>query len=81
MSLIYPPGWDYEQIRNLCQEVMQTEMQGELFEGLVAREELRQLQQGHTIVMPCDVEHARAMFKMACFYLSQYDPEFKLTLE
>lgn len=80
MSLIYPE-LDHEQIRSLCQEVMEEEIRDKLLEGLVAQEELRLLKQGHTMLIPHDVEHARAMFKMACFYLSQNDPEFKLTLE
>lgn len=81
MSLIYPPELEYERIRSLCQEVMEEEMRDKLLEGLVAQEELRLLKQGHTMLIPHDLEHARAMFKMACFYLSQNDPEFKLTLE
>ena len=80
MSLIYPE-LDHEQIRGLCQEVMEEEMRDKLLEGLVAQQELRLLREGHTMLIPHDVEHARAMFKMACFYLSQNDPEFKLTLE
>ena len=80
MSLIYPE-LDHEQIRSLCQEVMEEEMRDKLLDGLVAQEELRLLREGHTMLIPHDVEHARAMFKMACFYLSQNDPEFKLTLE
>ena len=51
------------------------------FEGQVAKEELRLMREGHIIVVPHDVEHARAMFKMASFYLSQHDPEFKLKME
>ena len=66
-----------EQVESICREVMKDE----LFEGMVAQEELRLMREGHTIVVPHDVEHARAMFKMACFYLSQYDKDFKLTME
>lgn len=65
-----------EQVEQICREVMKDE----LFEGLVAKEELRLLKEGHTMVVPKDVEHARAMFKMACFYLTQYDKEFKLEM-
>lgn len=65
-----------ESIEKVCREIMKDE----LFEGLVAKEELRLLNEGHTIVVPKDLEHARAMFKMACFYLSQYDVDFKLKM-
>ena len=44
-------------------------------------EELRQLREGERIVVPYDIEHARTMFKLASFYLSQHDKEFKLTME
>lgn len=66
-----------EQVESICREVMKDE----LFEGMVAQEELRLMREGHTIVVPHDVEHARAMFKMACFYLSQYDKDFNLKME
>ena len=68
---------DRDRVEQICREIMKDE----LFEGLVAKEELRLMREGHTIVVPCDVEHARAMFKMACFYLSQYDTEFKLEMK
>ena len=41
-------------------------------------EELRMLREGVIIVVPKDVEHARSMFKLASFYLSQHDPDFTL---
>jgi hypothetical protein len=44
-------------------------------------EELRQLRLGERIIVPYDVEHARTMFKLACFYLSQHDLDFKLQME
>ena len=44
-------------------------------------EELRQLREGERIVVPYDIEHARTMLKLASFYLSQHDKEFKLTME
>jgi mannitol/fructose-specific phosphotransferase system IIA component len=66
-----------EQVEQICREFMKDE----LFEGMVAKEELRLMREGHTIVVPHDVEHARAMFKMACFYLGQYDKEFTLRME
>jgi len=43
-------------------------------------EELRQLREGERIIVPVDIEHARTMFKLASFYLSQHDPEFGLEL-
>lgn len=66
-----------DQVRAICHEVMKDE----LFEAMVAKEELRLLKEGSTMIVPHDVEHARAMFKMACFYLSQYDKDFKLKME
>lgn len=68
---------DRERIEEVCRELMKTE----LFEGLVAQEELRLIKEGSTVVVPHDIEHARAMFKVACFYLSQYDLDFKLNME
>ena len=44
-------------------------------------EELRRLREGELVVTPKDVEHARAMFKLASYYLTQHDPEFGLTHE
>jgi hypothetical protein len=44
-------------------------------------EELRQLRNGERIIVPVDVEHARTMFKLASYYLSQHDEEFNLTME
>ncbi len=76
MSLIYPP-LDEEQMRIICRDLMQEE----LFEGLVAKEELRLLREGQSILLPQDVDHARAMFKVASLYLSQNDKDFKLTME
>ncbi len=68
---------DREHVESICREVMKDE----LFEGMVAQEELRLMREGHTIVVPKDIEHARAMFKMANFYLSQYDKDFKLEMK
>jgi len=68
---------DRDRVREICHEIMKDE----LFEGMVAKEELRLMKEGHTIALPKDVEHARAMFKVACFYLSQYDKEFKLEMK
>jgi hypothetical protein len=67
---------DRERIEEVCREIMKDE----LFDGMVAQEELRLLKEGHTMLIPHDVEHARAMFKMACFYLKQYDKDFSLDL-
>ena len=44
-------------------------------------EELRQLRDGERIIVPVDIEHARTMFKLASYYLSQHDKEFNLTME
>jgi len=44
-------------------------------------EELRQLREGERIIVPVDIEHARTMFKLASYYLSQHDEEFTLTME
>ena len=63
-----------EQVEQICRELMKDE----LFEGMVAKDELRLLKEGHTIIVPHDIEHARSMFKLACFYLSQHDIDFKL---
>jgi hypothetical protein len=49
-------------------------------ENKLLKEDLRQIQHGESIVIPWDVEHARSMFKMACHYLSNHDPEFDLKL-
>ena len=49
-------------------------------QALQDAEELRQLREGERIIVPVDVEHARTMFKLASFYLSQHDPEFQLTM-
>lgn len=43
-------------------------------------EELRQLRAGERIIVPVDLEHARTMFKLSCFYLKQYDKDFELDL-
>ena len=68
---------DREHVQSICREIMKDE----LFEGMVAQEELRLMREGHIMVVPHDVEHARAMFKMASFYLSQYDKEFTLQVK
>jgi len=44
-------------------------------------EELRQLREGERIIVPHNLEHARTMFKLASFYLSQHDKKFALTME
>lgn len=43
-------------------------------------EELRQLRTGERLMVPVDIEHAKTMFKLASFYLSQHDPDFTLDL-
>ncbi len=73
---------DYDQMeREHIEQICREFMKDELFEGMVAKEELRLLKEGYTMLVPHDVGHARAMFKMACFYLSQNDKEFKLKME
>ena len=73
---------DYEQMeREQVEQICREYMKDKIFEGMVAQEELRLLKEGHTMLVPHDVEHARAMFKLASFYLSQYDKEFKLKME
>jgi hypothetical protein len=49
-------------------------------QSVADHEELRKLRAGEIIVVPNDLEHARAMFKIACFYLTQYDTEFTLEM-
>jgi len=46
-----------------------------------AIETIRQIRSGEIITIPANIDHARAMFKMACFYLSQHDEEFELELD
>ncbi len=49
-------------------------------QALQDAEELRQLREGERIIVPHNVEHAQTMFKLACFYLTQHDPDFKLRM-
>ena len=66
---------------SIAREVMSREMKPIIFENENLKEELRLLKEGYSVIVPCDVEHARAMFKMACFYLTQNDPTFELKQE
>jgi len=50
-------------------------------QSLEDNERLRQLQAGESVVVPVDIEHARAMFKISTYYLSQHDKSFGLRLE
>ena len=68
---------EHDKVRTICQEIMKDE----LFEAMVAKEELRLLKEGHTVLMPHNIEHARSMFKISCFYLSQNDKDFNLKME
>ena len=43
-------------------------------------EELRQLREGERIIVPQDLEHAKAMFRLSVMYLSNNDPTFELKL-
>ena len=73
---------DYEQMnREQVEQICREYMKDKIFEGMVAQEELRLLKEGYTMLVPHDVEHARAMFKLASFYLSQHDKEFNLKME
>lgn len=44
-------------------------------------EELRRLKTGDLIIAPVDVEHARAMLRLAKWYLTIHDKEFNLKME
>ena len=71
---------DLEEWFNRVEKMRET-LEDQLSEGRLAQEELRLLREGHRVLIPCDIEHARSMFKMATYYLSQYDKEFTLTME
>ena len=75
----FMPAWPFLR-RAGCLVICREIMKDELFEGLVAIEELRQLREGERIIVPHNIEHAQTMFKLACFYLTQHDPEFKLRM-
>ena len=66
---------------NIAREVMSKEMKPIIFENEQLKEELRLMKEGYTVVVPKDIEHARAMFKMATFYLSQHDKDFTLEMK
>jgi hypothetical protein len=59
----------------MAQDLAEMEQQ-----ALADKQELDQLRQGLRIVVPVDLEHARTMFKLSCYYLKQHDPEFNLDL-
>jgi len=63
-----------QELAEMAQDLEQ--QQQEIAEALDCLEALRR---GQQLVIPCDVEHARAMFKLSAFYLSQHDPDFGLT--
>ena len=69
------------QAEAIAREVMNEEVRPVIFENEELKEELRQIHEGERVVVPKDIEHARAMFKMSCFYLSQHDKDFKLKME
>jgi len=62
------------QVEAIAREVMMTEMSPVVFEHEALKEELRQLNEGERIVVPCDQEHAEAMFKVASMYLGYWIP-------
>ena len=73
-----------ERAREIMREIMLEELTTlavDQQQMALLKEELEALQKGDRIVMPCNIEHARKMFKMASFYLTQNDPEFNLTHE
>ena len=63
-----------EEVEIICRQVMQAETAPVVFELEALREELRQLQEGERVIMPCDREHAEAMFKVASMYLGFWKP-------
>lgn len=67
---------DRDRVEEICNEVMREQ----LFDYEMIKEELRQLREGERIIVPHNIEHAQSMFKLACFYLTQHDPEFKLRI-
>lgn len=68
------------QAEAIAREVMNEEVRPIMIENQQLKEELRQIREGKRVVMPRDIEHARAMFKMATFYLSQNDKDFSLKM-
>jgi hypothetical protein len=64
-------------------ELMEMARDYEAIEAAALRdaEELRQLREGERIIVPHNIEHARSMFKLASYYLSQHDKEFTLKME
>lgn len=68
---------DRERVEEICHEVMKEQ----LLNYEMVKEELRLLKEGVTVVLPADVDHARAMFKVATFYLCQHDKNFTLKME
>jgi hypothetical protein len=78
-------GWRKRQIAEEVfgpspQELQEMEKDFEERDRLIIEttETLRQLRSGEIVIIPNDIEHARAMFKVACFYLSQHDKDFGL---
>jgi len=78
-------GWRKRQIAEKVfgpspQELQQMEQDFEERDRLITEttETLRQLRSGEIVIIPNNIEHARAMFKVACFYLSQHDKDFGL---
>lgn len=63
-----------EQAESIAREVMAAETAPLVFELALAKEELRQLNEGERVVMPVDKQHAECMFKMAALYLGYWNP-------
>ena len=68
------------QAEAIAREVMNEEVRPIMIENQQLKEELRQIREGERVIMPKDIDHARAMFKMATFYLSQNDKDFSLKM-
>jgi hypothetical protein len=63
-----------EQAEAIAREVMQVEAAPLIFELEAVKEQLRQLNEGERVVVPCDQQHAEAMFKVASLYLGYWNP-------
>ena len=66
-----------EQLEEICLETVREQ----LLDYDRVKEEMQLLRDGYAVMVPHDVEHARAMFKVACFYLTEHDKEFSLNVK
>ena len=62
------------QAEAIAREVMIEQVAPVVFEYEALKEEMRQLVEGERVIMPCDQEHAEAMFKVASMYLGYWTP-------